>query len=119
MFHEDWWLADVFTVDQASWLWCEMDPPQYSSTHDPRVAAILQMLGGAVATKALPADHQFNSFRSLGDFKRSTVTRDALCAFAKSKQQYPAFLFDTIARSLLDNDAPIPVVNKGGEAAEV
>ena len=50
MFQKDWRLVDAFTVQQASWLWCDKDPPKYElGVDDPRVRAIRQMLVGAIA----------------------------------------------------------------------
>ena len=95
-----WAFVDVFTVEQAACLWVDrggrllsggLYRREYSDAY-----AILQALTGAIVSKTLRADSSRNALRAMGDFRRSLVTREDLCAFAERKRQHSAFLFDTL-----------------------
>lgn len=96
----NWLLVDVFTVDQAAALWCNVDPkivsPLDLSTPS-EVMAIRQLLTGAIVSGDLNADSSKNVLARSGDYTSSLVTRRDLEKFAKLRKQYPAFLFDTFA----------------------
>ena len=68
IFDPTWLLADPITIDQAAALWCGMEP--LSGSLDitilpmkPQLAAVRQMLVGAVSAGLLPADHSGNCSR--------------------------------------------------------
>lgn len=96
----NWLLVDVFTVDQAAALWCNVDPKLVSPldlTTPSEVVAIRQLLIGAIVSGDLTADSSQNVLARGGDYTSSLVTRVDLEEYAKLKKQYPAFLFDTLA----------------------
>lgn len=107
----NWLLVDVLSVNQAAALWCNADPKIVSPmdlTTPSEVMAIRQMLAGAIISGDLSADSSKNIMARHGDYSDSLIKRKALEEFAKSKKQYPAFLFDTIAPFVDPRDAPEP-----------
>ena len=109
-YSKNWAFVDHFAIFQAAWLWCGEEPKPYlgkilfSTQNRPgEVTAIFQMLCSAVRAGGLPADHTANSnyYSELHpipkDLGESSISREDLVAFAKSKNQFPAFLFDTMA----------------------
>lgn len=113
---QEWCFADAFTVDQAAFLWCGLEPfPKYhfSNSQTPQgFEAVKQGLIAAIELKTLSAQKQFSAFRTDGE---ALVFRDALKAYAESKKVYPAFLFDTVAPITNENNS---IKNKGGAPAE-
>lgn len=108
-YSKNWDSVDFFHVLQAAWLWCDKNPePHIGSVAltlfplPEDVAAVHQMLGGAIRRSDLPADHSGNPdfYPRLQpiprDLMKSEVTRSDLIVFAKSKNQFPPFLFDTM-----------------------
>lgn len=96
----NWLLVDAFTVNQASALWCGFDPSKFKFFNQQapsEVQAIKQMLTAAIAGQALIADSSGNSFSIIGDYSESLITRENLQEYAKLKNVFPAFLFDTLA----------------------
>ncbi len=95
-----WALVDFLTVRQAACLWVGAEPTESSllptGALKDQIAAIEQMLTGAIQSGVLDADWSANAYASLGDHSRSVVAREALRAFAENKNQRPAFLFDTL-----------------------
>ena len=100
-----WAVVDALTVDQAACLWAGEDPAEgdllerkvWGKTAElVRIAPVKQMLSAAIRSGELPADTSANIMASIGDHSKTLVTREALRAFAKSKKQHPAFLFDTL-----------------------
>ena len=63
------------------------------------------MLSAAIRAGELPADTSANPMAIIGDHSKTLVTREALRAFAKSKKQQPAFLFDTLLPESEEADA--------------
>ena len=131
----NWLLVDVFTVDQAAALWCNVDPkivsPLDLSTPS-EVMAIRQLLTGSIVSGDLIADSSKNVLARGGDYSSSLVTRRDLEKFAKLRKQFPAFLFDTLApfvdpQGRLERNPTIPVstspqklkTNKGERSADV
>ena len=95
-----WALADALTVRQAACLWVGAEPTNNlylvrGSLKD-KITATEQMLTAAIRSGILDADSSTNAFASFGDHSKTEVTREALRAFAESKNQHPAFLFDTL-----------------------
>jgi hypothetical protein len=92
--------VDFFTVDQAAALWCGLEPsvmrPLDVGTPS-EALAIKQMLTGAILSQQLPADSEKNSFAIIGEHSKSLVSRSDLETYARHKQLYPPFLFDTLA----------------------
>ncbi len=99
-----WALVDALTVDQAACLWVGAEPAESDVARKfsgktaelDRIAAVKQMLSAAIRAGELPADTSTNPMAMIGDDSKTLVTREALRAFAKSKNQRPAFLFDTL-----------------------
>ncbi len=95
-----WALVDSFTVDQAACLWVGAKPSQNpflrTGVLKDQIAAIKQMLTGAILSGVLDVDTSSNPLRMIGDHSETVVTRETLRAFAESKNQRPDFLFDTL-----------------------
>lgn len=92
--------VDLFTVEQASALWIDTDPASiWSGTryNPPEYAAVIQMLTAGILTGELQVDTSINAFHVIGDHTKSLVSRASLEAFARRKNLFPAFLFDTLA----------------------
>jgi hypothetical protein len=108
MFDEAWRFVDEFRVDQAAALWADENPAQFAHQHAAdvvnRINAFKQMLSGAIAGGKLPADHSTNGLRSIGNYDASIVTRDELIKYARLRDLFPGFLFDTIAPELAGDD---------------
>jgi hypothetical protein len=96
----NWMWVDMFTVDQAAALWCNFDPDEaarHSTKKPPELSAAKQMLTSGILSRELQADSSMNFFHRVGDFAQSYVSRADLEAFARKRNLYPAFLFDTLA----------------------
>ncbi len=95
-----WALVDFLTVRQAACLWFGAEPPEsYRVPTGPQknqIAAIEQMLTGAILSGVLHANASGNPGKIVGDHSRTLVARIDLRALAESKNQRPAFLFDTL-----------------------
>lgn len=92
--------TDIFTVEQAAALWCGYDPSRLThvdSMDPPEVLAVKQMLTGGILSGLLPADTTTNPFRTIGNHKDSFVSRKDLEEFARSRDLFPPFLFDTLS----------------------
>lgn len=131
-----WMHVDLFKVDQAAALWAGFDPARVSSVEafkPSEVIATYQMLVSAITTGELMAQSQTNIFAQVGDFRESLVARVDLEAFARRRNLFPAFLFDTLAPlasmgGLPTNDVPrlhamdglpaSPQPNRGGRPPE-
>ncbi len=104
-----WALADALTVEQAACLWVGASPTENRLTRPTvqgdRIAAAQQMLTSAILSGNLPADTSPNALAMIGNHSKSVVTREALRAFAESKKQRPAFLFDTLLPESEEADA--------------
>jgi hypothetical protein len=96
-FVDEWRLADGFTVRQAAHLWAGFEPiEKYSSPKimEPKVyQAIRQMLVTAIRSGAISAQKENPYSKDIDD--EDHISREDLKAFAKSKEQYPDFLFNT------------------------
>lgn len=67
----NWMHVDLFTVDQASALWCEFDPVKISMLsykNPPEFAATKQMLIGAILGDEIYSDSSKNMLSGAGDF---------------------------------------------------
>jgi Fission yeast centromere protein N-terminal domain len=131
-----WMHVDLFTVDQAAALWAGFDPARVSPFESMRPSELVaagQMLLSAIVSGAIPADSSANALSCIGNFSRSFVARRDLEAFARKRQIYPAFLFDTLAPfgagegtfggdadqlKVTQLQAPRPAPNRGGRPAE-
>ena len=95
-----WMHVDLFTVDQAAALWAEFDPARVSpveSLKPSEVTAAKQMLTAAIVSGEIRANSATNVLATIGDFAKSLVSRDDLEGFARKRNLFPAFLFDTLA----------------------
>jgi hypothetical protein len=95
-----WMNVDLFTVAQASALWISADPASMwvsDSLNPPEYSAVKQMLTAGIVNGALRADTSTNALRMIGDHAKSLVSRTDLEAFARKRNLFPAFLFDTLA----------------------
>ena len=94
-----WKLADVFTLEQAAYLWCGLEPEQLllGQRMPADVAAVLQAFVGAYKLGTLHLDNATNAYATIGDYNKSFTNRAGLILFARSKNVYPEFLFDTVA----------------------
>jgi len=121
-----WALADPLTAEQAAHLWAGVDPSSASglpmSERNPAVAPYFQMLAGAISSGQLRADTSTNPMASIGAHKQTLIKRADLIAFANSKNEHPAFLFDTMQTApgaATTRDAVIaPPKNPGGAPAK-
>jgi hypothetical protein len=96
----NWMHVDHFSVDQASALWCGYDPANFESSFSripSEVLATKQLLIGGIVSGTLPADSTHNYMHSIGDFSKSLLARTNLEKFARAKNLFPAFLFDTLS----------------------
>jgi hypothetical protein len=122
-YSKNWDFVDSFTVSQAAWLWYGANPMPYLGTISASiqnwpadVSAIFQMLCAAVREDRLPADHATNpdfyglSERLPQDLGESTISRENLVALARSKNNFPAFLFNTMRLSDTDTAASEPAL---------
>ncbi|RKE78297.1 hypothetical protein [Rhizobium sp. AG855] len=128
-----WMHVDVFTVEQAAALWCGTDPAKLSpvnSLNRSEILAVKQMLSAAIVTKEMPADTSTNGLAMIGEHSKSLVTRASLEAFARQKNLFPAFLFDTLLPFDKEGQVPSiqftpaslplpdPPINRGGRPPE-
>ena len=96
-FVDEWRLVDKFTVRQAAHLWAGVEPIEKYST--PKIAepkvyqAIRQMLVTAIGTGAISVRKKNPHSKDIDD--DDEISREDLKSFAKSKEQYPAFIFNT------------------------
>ena len=110
----DWEFVDVLTVEQAACLWVGVPPRtpvplRMSPGEEARISSVLQALSGAIVSGALIADSSKNFSANIGIYRASLVTREALRAFATSKGQRPAFLFDTLMSSADEVAVAVPI----------
>jgi hypothetical protein len=135
-----WMHVDHFTVNQAAALWCGYDPASVRfviSELPSEVLAVKQLLVGGIVGGALNANSSGNTFHTIGDYSKSLLTRADLERFARSKNLFPSFLFDTLAAFVSDpitsanpfllsstptaklvKSTSTPIANKGGRPAE-
>ncbi|MEC5291491.1 hypothetical protein VSX64_12230 [Aurantimonas sp. C2-6-R+9] len=95
-----WMHVSAFTVNQASALWCGVDPASIGSLFigaPSEAHATKQMLVAAIVGGELKADSSTNSLTFIGDYSGSLVSRHDLEDFARKRKLFPAFLFDTLA----------------------
>ncbi len=115
----NWMFVDAFTVDQAAALWCEIDPTDIlSGAKRSEIGAIKQMLTAAILAGEIGVDDSHNPFRSIGDHSSSIVRRTVLEAYAKNRNLYPRFLFDTLAPFAEAEPAWMPAIKKPLKASE-
>ena len=99
-----WALVDALTVNQAACLWVGAEPTESDTERKyrgktaelDRVAAVKQMLSAAIRAGELSADPSANPMAMIGDDSKTLVSRETLREFAETKNQRPAFLFDTL-----------------------
>jgi hypothetical protein len=98
-FNEHWKLVDSFTIFQATFLWCGVEPiPGYSEFSRDKVPAQFHAILAMLLGEARRLNPQSDIFTlSLSTNGNKVMTRDALLAFAERKKLYPNFLFDTAA----------------------
>jgi hypothetical protein len=125
MFDDTWRYVEVFTIRQAAALWSDEEPlpnllQHYSAPVRGRINANTQFLYGAILRGELEVDHSTNGFISVSSYEYSTVTREELVRFARLKERFPAFLFDTIAPEPDDEQEPgnLAPKKKRGRPAE-
>lgn len=95
-----WMHVDLFTVKQAAALWINTDPASIWSiagNSPPEYAAVVQMLTAGIVNGELRADTSTNALSMIGDHAESLVSRADLEMFARKRNLFPAFLFDTLA----------------------
>lgn len=127
-----WMHVDLFTVDQAAALWAGFDPAGLYSTDSLRpseVVAAKQMIVSGVVSGEIAADSTTNYLARIGDYSTSLISRANLETFAQTRNLFPAFLFDTLARfegtggtmgsnlsatTTLQREFPTPSANRGG-----
>ena len=131
----NWMHVDLFTVDQAAALWCGFDPASVSpvaSWNPPEILAAKQMLSAAIVDGQIRADSSKNMMSTIGNYSNSLVRRSDLEEFARKRQLFPTFLFDTMAPFVRvdakrsSGEPPIamtapalpPTVNRGGRPQE-
>ncbi len=95
-----WALVDFLTVRQAACLWVGAEPTESSllptGALKDQIAAIEQMLSGMIQSGVLHANVSGNPLKIFGDHSKTLVARIDLRALAETKNQRPAFLFDTL-----------------------
>lgn len=114
--------VDLFTVEQAAALWIDVDPASVGplDKHNPsEYSATKQMLTAGILTGELNADTSTNGLRMIGDHSKSLVARADLEAFAKNRNLFPAFLFDTLAPFQRQHNpvAAMSAINQPNEVA--
>jgi hypothetical protein len=95
-----WMHVDLFTVEQAAALWAGFDPARLSpadSFKPSEMIAARQMLTGAIIDRELPARAEGNPLAIINNHNSSMISRADLEAFARNRDLFPAFLFDTLA----------------------
>jgi hypothetical protein len=133
-YSSSWLLTDAFRVSQAACLWVDEDPAASAYGRTPAansdVEAITQLLSAAIQAGELKADSSLNALKIIGDFSKSVVTKTELQNFARSKGQFPAFLFNTLMPDQPHSLHPVPEPpvseapdspaskNKGGRPSE-
>lgn len=127
--------TDIFTVEQAAALWCGFDPSRLTHVDQmdpPEVLAVKQMLTGGILSGLLSADTSTNGLSMIGKHAGSLVSRKDLEEFARSRNLFPPFLFDTLSpfpekelyarirdRNPISASPPEPTVtNRGGRPVE-
>jgi hypothetical protein len=137
-----WMHVDHFTVNQAAALWCGYDPANVRfviSELPSEVLAVKQLLVSGIVGGMLNANPSGNVFHSSGDYSKSLLARADIEKFARSKNLFPSFLFDTLAAFVNDpmtsanpfllsstptaklvksNSTSTPAANRGGRPAE-
>lgn len=110
-----WNLADGFTVIQAAYLWNQIEPPENSAEETIRrggrpasVAAIVQAFQSANG-RSFTILYRDDVAEMMNDLFATEISREELIGFAKSKGQYPAFLFDTLGPT--NNELPQQISN--------
>jgi hypothetical protein len=96
----NWMHVDFFTLDQAAALWCKCDPSQvgsYKNSNPPEFDAVKQLLVGGITGESLVPNDKLTPYSQALNFSDVLVSRLELEKFARSKQLFPAFLFDTLA----------------------
>ena len=125
MFNDQWRYVDAFTVDQVAFLWCDLepDPKQMGlfvmSERPAGVEAAKQLLLGAIHLGELPSTSKYAIANSRADGE-DIVSRIELIKFARIKNLFPEFLFDTIAPQKANDELPVREVpkNVGGRPEE-
>jgi hypothetical protein len=113
-----WMHVNTFTVAQAAALWCEVDPSRVNTIDDmnpPEYLAVKQMLASAIWRGEL----RFNAGGNIRDMSKVLVERTDLQTFARERELFPRFLFDTMATF----DGPVvrnyaELKNRGGRPPE-
>ena len=100
-----WNLTDSFTLIQAAYLWNDLDPPESSAVETIRrggrpsnVSAVLQALQSADG-RGLEVLYRDDVAKMMRNLFETVVAREELIRFARSKGEFPAFLFDTLGPS--------------------
>lgn len=96
----NWMHVEIFTVDQASALWCGFDPTALDDLlfrKPPEFAATKQMIVSAILSGEISHDSTNNNLFRIGNYSSSYVNRTGLETLARKRNLFPAFLFDTLA----------------------
>lgn len=96
----NWIHVDFFTLDQAAALWCDIDPTQiksYDRSDAPEVAAAKQLLIGGLVGGQITSESKIGPYSRVLEYSDVLVSRSQLEKFARLKDLFPAFLFDTLA----------------------
>ena len=116
-YSDAWALAEHLSLEQAACLWCDAEPMTIIqlgkpiATVSPAIVAIFSVLQNAAIAGSLKVS-TVGATHIVGDHSGSIVARAALAEFAKSKRQFPTFLFDTVAPTI-NNDTQV-AKSKGG-----
>src|SRR4051794_28804618 len=95
----NWMQVDLFTIDDAAALWCGVDPASLDQREERKpseVFAAKQMFRSGVASGELRAEPKYN-LDLIGELSGSMISRNSLERFARSRNCFPASLFDTLA----------------------
>ena len=94
----NWMHVDFFTLDQAAALWCKCDPSQVKSFDImPEIVAAKQLLVGGLIAGSITPNAKLGPYSQALNYSDMLVSRSELEKFARKKQLFPAFLFDTLA----------------------
>lgn len=132
-FSQNWRFVDIFTVDQAAALWCDIEPTSFNIIRPvqdhPEAAAIKQLIVGLL--RAAKSAEPNSWMAGLGRLDYSPgeveVTRQWLVELATKKGARPAFLFDTLLLNQAANEQKsgdakavqdTKPINKGGRPPE-
>ncbi len=112
--YDDWDHVDTLSVGDAACLWCDEEPEasfDYQTTRNATIRTYQALIVAAIKSGAIQVDHSGNVLSSLGNYARSTVSRQDLRRLAEDKGMRPKFLFPECRRD--QSEAPGAPAERG------